>query len=140
MRYNDIDKQIIKRRYLSGEMASEICKDYVQTDITQKVIENWIKKEKWKLQKDSMYAGITKDIEKKIADSSDLAINKLTHIIKTSKSESNIIAAARAILDCSGLKKQENINKNKTIDKEEVENITNELGLNYKNSDNQKSG
>ena len=130
---NDIDKQRIKQKYLSGEKPTDIIQNYLDTEITLNTIYNWIRNEKWNTQKQSIKPAIEKAVDKEISRLTGVAMDKLEYILKNSKTESSLIAAARAILDISGLKTS-NINdsRKKAVDKDTLEAIEKQLGLDYK--------
>lgn len=97
----------IKAEYLQGYKPDELAKKY---GLTAKKISDKANKDKWVAEKSEIFENVRKkvedDIQKNIERISNKAINRLENILDDdSAANKDVVAAAKAILDISGLKK-----------------------------------
>ena len=94
----------IKAEYLQGAVPRELASKY---NIDAKTIGNKASANNWVVKKKEIQIKIENDIREKIKEASALAIMRLREILESNDaSNSDVVAATRAILDVSGLKSQ----------------------------------
>ena len=104
MAIDTITKAKAKASYLIGLKTTEIASDL---DISYDTLMGWIMKEKWKAEKQIKLQELTANLSDKIKITSQDAVNELHKIlVKSTTKDADKIAAARALLDISGLKSQ----------------------------------
>lgn len=92
----------IKTEYLQGATPKELAKKY---NLTSQQVRSKASKEKWRAEKVTISNKVTQNIEDKIKALSNNALETLGRIIKDPEAkDSDKVAAAKAILDVSGLK------------------------------------
>lgn len=92
----------IKAEYLQGVTPKDLASKY---KITAKSIHEKASKENWVDEKASISKNLQEDVQEKIKDLTNLALEALQEVIKNGESKpADIVAASRAILDVSGLK------------------------------------
>lgn len=97
----------IKAEYLQGVTPKDLAKKY---DLTSQQIRSKASKEKWINEKVAIGNKITQNIEYKITQYSNRALEVLNEVINDPESENkDKVSAARAILDVSGLKSNKQI-------------------------------
>lgn len=97
----------IKAEYLQGVTPKELAEKY---KLTAKQISDKVNKEKWADEKSKICENIRENIEDKITQYSNRALEVLNEVINSPESENrDKVSAARAILDVSGLKSNKQI-------------------------------
>lgn len=92
----------IKADYLNGVTPKELAEKY-KIDIDK--IYNKIDNDSWAKEKAEINGNIRNDVQEKIKELSNLALDTLREVINDPESENkDKVSAARAILDVSGLK------------------------------------
>lgn len=92
----------IKAEYLQGVTPKELAVKY---KITAKCIHEKASKESWVAEKESISKNLQADVQERIKDLTNLALEALCEVIKSASSEDrDKVSACRAILDVSGLK------------------------------------
>lgn len=93
----------IKAEYLQGVTPKELALKY---GLTAEQISQKAKRDKWKPAKDIIKQKTTENVQDKIAQYSNRALEVLNEVINDPESENrDKVSAARAILDVSGLKR-----------------------------------
>lgn len=102
----------IKAEYLKGVAPKDLAKKY---KIKAKTIHEKASKENWVAEKTSIYKNLQERTEERINNLTQKAFNALEQVLDDENAEyKDKVAAAKAIIDVSGLKK----------DKHEVKNLT----------------
>ena len=92
----------IKADYLNGVTPKELAEKY---KIPAKSIHEKASKESWVDEKASISKNLQEDVQAKIKELSNLALDTLKEVINSPESDNkDKVSAARAILDVSGLK------------------------------------
>lgn len=92
----------IKADYLNGVAPKELAEKY---KIPAKSIHEKASKESWVDEKASISKNLQEDVQTKIKELSNLALDTLKEVINSPESDNkDKVSAARAILDVSGLK------------------------------------
>jgi uncharacterized protein YjcR len=92
----------IKADYLNGVTPKELANKY---KVKAKTIHEKASKEKWVAEKTSICKNVQEDVQEKIKELSNLALDTLKEVINSPESDNkDKVSAARAILDVSGLK------------------------------------
>ena len=92
----------IKADYLNGVTPKELAEKY---KIPAKSIHEKASKESWVDEKASISKNLQEDVQTKIKELSNLALDTLKEVINSPESDNkDKVSAARAILDVSGLK------------------------------------
>lgn len=92
----------IKADYLNGVTPKELSGKY---KITAKSIHEKASKEKWVEEKASICKNVQEDVQERIKELTNLALETLRNVINDPESKSqDKVSASRAILDVSGLK------------------------------------
>jgi uncharacterized protein YjcR len=92
----------IKADYLNGVAPKELAEKY---KIPAKSIHEKASKESWVDEKASISKNLQEDVQAKIKELSNLALDTLKEVINSPESDNkDKVSAARAILDVSGLK------------------------------------
>ena len=92
----------IKREYLEGVTPKELAEKY---KITAKSIHEKASKEGWVDEKASIVKNMQEDVQTRIKDLTNLALDTLETVIKDYETENNVkVQACRTLLDISGLK------------------------------------
>ena len=125
-------KNKIKKDYLQNTKPDALAKKY---NIPINQVYNLIRNNNWTNKKKEIDQKFNEQIEEKLAaeleTGTKLAVNTLIEIMMTSEKNTEKINAARAFLDISGLKKSDVKVKNESIDKENIDRIAKELGLDF---------
>lgn len=94
----------IEAEYIEGESTKVLAEKY---DVNINTLESRITKHEWKRKKAEFSGKVLDEVQEKIKGIADTAINVLDDILKDGEAKHpDKIAAARAILDISGLKSQ----------------------------------
>lgn len=100
----------IKAEYLAGATPKELASKY---ELEASTIHKKACRDKWTEEKESIKENLQSDIQERIKTFTDTALNALNKVLNDDKArQSDKIAAARAILDISGLKSQKIENTN----------------------------
>lgn len=92
----------IKAEYLQGATPKELAKKY---KLTAKQVSNRATREKWTNENEQIRANVSKNIQSKIQQLSNNALEVLSEVMNHPDTEDkDKVSAARAILDVSGLK------------------------------------
>ncbi len=92
----------IKAEYLQGVTPKELAVKY---KIKAKAISDKANEEKWVAEKAKISENVRKDLQEKIKEYANTALEALMKIINDEESKnSDIVQASKAILDVSGLK------------------------------------
>lgn len=92
----------IKAEYLQGATPKELAKKY---KLTAKQVSNRATREKWTNENEQIRANVSKNIQSKIQELSNNALEVLCEVMNHPDTEDkDKVSAARAILDVSGLK------------------------------------
>lgn len=92
----------IKADYLNGVTPKDLAEKY---GVSAKTIHEKSSKEKWVEEKATICKNLQADVQEKIKELSNLALDTLKEVIKSPESDNrDKVSAARAILDVSGLK------------------------------------
>ncbi len=92
----------IKAEYLQGVTPKELAVKY---KIKAKAISDKANEEKWVAEKSKISENVRKDVQEKIKEYANTALEALMKIINDEESKnSDIVQASKAILDVSGLK------------------------------------
>ncbi len=92
----------IKAEYLQGVTPKELAVKY---KIKAKAISDKANEEKWVAEKAKISENVRKDVQEKIKEYANTALEALMKIINDEESKnSDIVQASKAILDVSGLK------------------------------------
>ena len=115
-------KEIAKAMYLAGEKPCEIAKKLKYRPGT---ISTWACEEKWSEEKIKKAKETMDSLEKEIKDLTQLALTTLNDILTNENVRySDKVAATRAVLDISGLKRD---NKDVNLNAEGFEVIINQI-------------
>lgn len=92
----------IKADYLSGITPKDLATKY---NVSAKSIHEKASKENWVEEKASISKNLKEDVQEKIKDLTNLALDTLCKVINDPESDNkDKVSASRAILDVSGLK------------------------------------
>lgn len=92
----------IKTEYLQGVTPKELSQKY---DISARTITNKASREKWTIEKSTICDNLRQNAQDRIKDLTNIALDALVDVINSPDCKNaEKIAAARAILDVSGLK------------------------------------
>lgn len=92
----------IKAEYLQGATPKELALKY---KLTAKQVSNRATREKWTNENEQIRANVSKNIQSKIQELSNNALEVLSGVMNNPSAEDkDKVSAARAILDVSGLK------------------------------------
>lgn len=92
----------IKAEYLQGATPKELAGKY---KLTAQQVSNKVKRDKWRLEKDQISHKTTENVQDRIKDLTHIALDALVEVINAPNCKnSEKIAAAKALLDVSGLK------------------------------------
>lgn len=93
----------IKKEYLEGVTPKELALKY---KIKAKSISNKANKEKWAIEKEKISENLSKNTEDRIKGLTNKAFDALEQVLDDENAEyKDKVAAAKAIIDVSGLKK-----------------------------------
>lgn len=102
----------IKKEYLEGATPKELALKY---KIKAKSISNKANKEKWSIEKEKISENLSKSTEDRIKGLTNKAFDALEQVLDDTEAEyKDKVAAAKAIIDVSGLKKDKHEVENKT--------------------------
>jgi len=102
----------IKKEYLEGVTPKELALKY---KIKAKSISDKATKEKWTIEKSQICANLLQNTEDRIKGLTNKAFNALEQVLDDENAEyKDKVAAAKAIIDVSGLKKDKHEVENKT--------------------------
>ena len=103
----------IKNEYLEGVTPKELANKY---KIKAKTIHEKASKENWVEEKASISKNMQANVQERIKELTNLALDTLSAVIKDPESKfPDKVSAARALLDISGLKTQKHEVENKGI-------------------------
>lgn len=92
----------VKAEYLQGVTPKDLASKY---NISDKMIREKASKEGWVKEKATICKNLQQDVQEKIKDLSNLALDTLKNVINDPLSDNkDKVSASRAILDVSGLK------------------------------------
>ena len=121
----------IKKEYLEGVTPKELALKY---KIKAKSISDKAAKEKWTIEKSKICANILQNTEDRIKGLTNKAFIALEQVLDDEEAEyKDKVAAAKAIIDVSGLKKENHNNNNKNfnfdapVDEETINNVVEKL-------------
>ena len=106
----------VKKEYLEGVTPKELAKKY---KTTAKTISDKAYEEDWKEEKTKISENIRENVQERIQKLTNKSLDALESIIEDRNAkDSDVVSAARAILDLSGLKSS---NQNVNLNTEPVE-------------------
>lgn len=127
----DIPWLKIKKEYLEGVTPKELALKY---KIKAKTIINKASAEKWVNEKRTISDNLRQHTEERINSLTNKAFNALEQVLDDPNAKhQDKVAAARAVIDVSGLKKENNTNTNKNfnintpVDEETVNSVIEKL-------------
>ena len=127
----DIPWLKIKKEYLEGVKPCVLAKKYKTTSNT---IRSKASKENWKKEKNAISNNVQQNVEGRINSLTNKAFNALEQVLDDPNAKhQDKVAAARAVIDVSGLKKENNTNTNKNfnintpVDEETVNSVIEKL-------------
>jgi hypothetical protein len=95
--------QLIKKEYCTGIPPRELAKKH---KLTANTISNRASREEWDKEKQKKSEEIAASFEEKIKEGTAIAIDTLLLIAENGERDSDRVAAAKGLLDISGLKRE----------------------------------